>query len=560
MLTRLLALVLRSLHRPTLAREVMALTALLCLPSLFAGFAGDDHFHRVVLQGALEPWIPSHRIFAFFPADPEARRELVARGLAPWWGGASLSVDFFRPLTVWTHWLDMRLWPSLAWPAHAQNIAAYLLFVWLAGALYRRVEGGALAAFALLIFALDDNHAIAVGWIANRNAILAGVWTALALILHDRWRRDGWTPGALAGPLAYAAALASAEAGVGAAGYLASYALFLDRRRLWTLAPYAAVTALWQLLYRLGDYGVRGSGAYNDPGSDPLGFAAGALVNVPVLLFAQLALLPADALAAAPGLLPVGAAVCALSLLFAARLAWPALEKTPALGFWAVGAVLGLVPFGAAFPQDRHLLLVGLGAAPVVARVLMSPGVQRRLVGALVLFQLLLPPLLFVPRSFMFTAIGRLLDGVADDLPAEGHAVLLNAPVDLFPIFLSYSRMGRGLEGPELYHFLYAGLRPLRARAVDAHTLELEPEGGWFREVGERFLREEPLSPGEVLRFRGLEVRVGPMGETGQPALVWFRFDDPLAEIQLYRWVGAGLERVASPAPGELVVVPGFMP
>ena len=49
------------------------------------------------------------------------------------------------------------------------------------------------------------------------------------LLLHDRWRREGWRPGAWLGPLVLGVALLAGESALAIGAYLAAYALHLDR-------------------------------------------------------------------------------------------------------------------------------------------------------------------------------------------------------------------------------------------------------------------------------------------------------------------------------------------
>ena len=82
-------------------------------------------------------------------------------------------------------------------------------------------------------------------------------------------------------------------------GYLIAHALFLERggpgRRLLGLLPYLILIALWRVVFESRGLGSAGSGAYHDPGRDPLGYLANLVFNLPVLLSAQLGALMAVA-------------------------------------------------------------------------------------------------------------------------------------------------------------------------------------------------------------------------------------------------------------------------
>ena len=116
---------------------------------------------------------------------------------------------------------------------HLESVVLYGVLVLVLARLYRRFFTAPVAMLATLLFALDETHAFPVGWLANRNALFATIFGVLAIHAHDRWRRDGWRAGAWLGPLAFAAALLSAEFGLCALGYLVAYAWFLDPSPRW---------------------------------------------------------------------------------------------------------------------------------------------------------------------------------------------------------------------------------------------------------------------------------------------------------------------------------------
>src|SRR5258708_21904314 len=129
------------------------------------------------------------------------------------------------------------------------------------------------AGLAALLFAVEDGHALPAAWLANRNSLLATLFGLLALTVHDRWRRDGWRPGAWWGSAFLALALLSGELGLGVLAYLAAYALLLDpagwRRGLTAAIPAGGVFLTWAAAYRLLGFGASGSGMYLDPLASP---------------------------------------------------------------------------------------------------------------------------------------------------------------------------------------------------------------------------------------------------------------------------------------------------
>ena len=87
----------------------------LALPTLFAGWVGDDYAHIAIMEGlgAFEGREPLWDLFRFFPGD-ERNRELEEVGMMPWWALPELRAAFLRPVSSLTHLVDHRLWPRSA--------------------------------------------------------------------------------------------------------------------------------------------------------------------------------------------------------------------------------------------------------------------------------------------------------------------------------------------------------------------------------------------------------------------------------------------------------------
>ena len=172
---------------------------------------------------------------------------------------------------------------------HAESIALYAVTIALAWRA-RSTDGCSptgSAMLAALLYALDPGHGMPVEVVGQPQRTgrpsPRGSRHSLA---HDRWRRDGWRPGAVLGPLAFATALSGSEMGMGSDGLSPlAHAVTLDRAgRFRALMPYVGIEVVWLLIYRHLGYGVRGSGLYVDPVSDAVRFALGALVYLARLI------------------------------------------------------------------------------------------------------------------------------------------------------------------------------------------------------------------------------------------------------------------------------------
>jgi hypothetical protein len=309
---------------------------------------------------------------------------------------------------------------------HLHSVAWYALLLGVVGAVYRRfVQPAWVAGAAFLLYAIDDTHGATISWIANRNAILASTFGLLALLFHDRWRREKSARHAAFALASFFVGLLAGEAAVGACAYIGAYALFLDRAdrrsRLLSFLPYAAVVVLWRAAYQWLGYGARGSGAYIDPGREPAAFLARLPQQIAMLLQGQFGAFSADLwfwspTDAAPVLIAAAFVTCiVLFLLF-----FPLLKTDVVARFWAASAVGSLVPSASSIPGDRLLLLAGVGAMALLAQLmttfiekappLPSSGKWRAVIGVALAFlfvrRVVVAPVMLPLRAHSMDAVG----------------------------------------------------------------------------------------------------------------------------------------------------------
>jgi len=183
---------------------VALLAIVLTSGSLRVGWVMDDYFQRLAVLGSPNlSWFYSTpmEMFCFFDGDPQRNHRAMDIGIFPWWTFDRIKACFWRPLTVLTHWLDYRFWPDVAVLMHAHSLVWFGVMVFVAGLLYRRIMGaGAAAGLAVLLYAIDDAHAMSAAWLSARNALLAGCFGITAMIFHDRWRRQGRSGSAFLAP------------------------------------------------------------------------------------------------------------------------------------------------------------------------------------------------------------------------------------------------------------------------------------------------------------------------------------------------------------------------
>ncbi len=568
-----------ALLHPRLSMALPLIAVALSCSSLDAGLLADDWIHRGKILG-WEGIAPSRGpildLYNFFDGTPEGFAFHVDHGLLPWWAAPDVKAAFFRPVSAATHLLDHALWSDAPALMHAHSLAWLAAAVLLATLLLRRIPAGPPIAggVAALLFAVEDAHASSVTWIANRNALIALTLALGALLAHDAWRRRGWTPGAILGPAAFAAAMLAGEAALGVLGYLLAHALFLDRapaaRRAAALAPYGAVLLAWATAFAMLGYGSAGSDTYVDPTVAPLVYLRALAERLPVLLFAQWTQFTADLWVVTPvGAQVAWALVAAAALAGLTALAWPLLRSSPEARFWTAGMVLCLPPVCAAFPMDRLLLFAGLGAAGLLGGLATWAGFYgeprragragRRMVAALLVLHLPLAILLTPVRVWGVTrTLGLFSDAeksVPDDEAIAHQDVVFVNGYEFMAYYTVLLRTNGQGHPPARTDWLGHVLSDLRVERTAADALTVRAEGGFLRNRAEALVRSRsrPFRAGQVIERPFMTVVVDRVTEDGRPAVVTFRFDVPLDDPSLrwLVWVDGELRPFEPPEVGE---------
>ena len=570
----------------------IALAVLLALPCVSDRLVLDDFV--LDLQSRASTGIDGLHsrpldLFRFTDGDPVNNERLMNEGvLLPWWSHPELRVAFFRPLSSLTHWLDFTMLQG-----HPQWMGVHTLLWWVAllsglAHVYHRFHGHTVfAGFALLLYAIDDVHGATLGWLSNRNAIIATVLALPALSTLHRARTQQWRPGYWIGPLCFALGLCAGETAVALFAYVLSYALFMDRgslrERVLIVAPYVAVALVWRVAYQWMGYGAFGSDGYHDPGREPLAFLAAAAMHVPILLAAQFgpgAPPLADLWAwGPPELAPALVATAVVTLLICVALIWPVLKRDSLARFWLFGAVVSVLPSAASVPGERLLIFVGVGATPVIAATLQYWAgrfhTERRLwlwalTAALVVTHLVAAPIGLFLRAGSLDMVGSVIDATDASLGYAGslhdeQVVIVNPPFDVMVSYLQAARQSRGQVRPKRVHWLATASSELTIERRDAHTLRVTPAHGFIRTVTERHYNSDPeqFEVGSAIALAGMTVTILGVRD-GRPAMADFRFEDPLGApgTRFFEWNGRQLVPFVAPATGQRTTLPadGFFP
>ncbi len=560
------------------------LAVLLALPSLSAGWILDDWFHRAVLleRSQFRELLGSpSEMFRFFHGDPERTGRLMDLGLFPWWTYPSLKAEFLQALTVLTHRLDYALWPDSPVLMHAHSVFWLGAAVAVTAIFYRRMFGACwVAGVAALLFAVDDARGATVGFIANRNVLVAATFGVSALIAHDRWRREGSRIAGLLAPLLLLAALFSKEEGIGTCAYLAAYGLFVDpegrRRGLLALWPHAVAFFIWATLRAFWGYGVRDLGLYIDPLTDTGRYVRAAASRLPMLLLGQWSPIPADVAVvlrppAATVVLWIAAVFLGLLLLVMA----PLLRRDALARFWAAGMLLAAIPVSATIPGDRLLTFVGIGAAGLLAQFwgfvfagdIPSNRLWRVTAKAVAWFLLAVHAVL-APLTFPLRAahpIGptwveaRLHVRIPQESLEDRTVVVVNAPVAMIADYLILRREMEGLSVPRHMRVLAPAILSVTIRRLDDRTLAIAPEGGYIRFPLDQVFRNEVrgFAVGDQVKLTGMTVTIVSLTDDGRPGEATFLFDVPLESPSLL-WLcyrKNGFEPFTPPAVGQVIEI-----
>jgi len=220
------------------------------------------------------------------------------------------------------------------------------------------------------MYAADEVHGQAVGWISSRNTLMVACAAMCVLIAHHRWRttrRDVW---AVLAFVSFAIGLACGEGAIAVTGYLFAYALVMGydtwRGRFLSLAPYAIIAVAYLLLHRAYGFGAAGSSWYADPGSDFSAWLRMIGTNIPILLFTELFIWPDKMLRY--GVYAFVVMLLLIPLAFTAMR--PMLRSNARARFWLIGALIALIPVSAVVAQPRVLTISAIGIMGLIAEYL----------------------------------------------------------------------------------------------------------------------------------------------------------------------------------------------
>lgn len=435
---------------------------------------------------------------------------------------------------------------------------------------------------AALLYVLDESRWMTVGWLSNRNALVALALGLFGLLAHLRWREEGWRPGAPLSLALFAVSLTAGEFGLAALIFLGSYELLGARgglgERARALAPALILGLVYVGLYQASGHGASGSLVYIDPGRAPGLFLAAAAERLPLLLGTVLGPIPGEVSAVAPGLVPPAVG---LGLLLSLGLGlglwrlWPHLDDADRRGLrWLVpGGLLASAPVLATLPMARLCLGMGLGGAAALGALMVGAAAAwaegRRAWGLVFAaafgVHVALPPVVWVVMPRLFSQIDGQIDTLwarsfgGEDLRDQDVLVLTSSDLAVGMYLPWWARLhGRGAPRRWLIG------SPARADHVlsrpDAETLRLDVAGdGVYQGMFAELLGHAGSGPqaGDVLPHGPLTITLSDPGPAG-PRRIELRVAEPLEEsaLRVVVWRDGALAPLALPEVGESVALP----
>lgn len=551
---------------------VAALAFLITVPLLGSGRFLDDWMHVYVLRGNDLPGGPRGIWDMYRFADGgEGTRASYAMGVFPWWTAPDLKLAFFRPLgSLWVA-ADYALWGESSFMPHLEMSLVYAALAYVAVRAYREILGKAAAAaiFAGVLFAVDDAHSMAVVWIANRYALLAGVFGLLSLFFFAK-PTGGARRASILSAVCFALGLASGETGLGVAGYLVAFAWFAHpagkRAALLALSPHAAVLAVWAVIYKLLGYGAAGSSLYIDPTKKPVEFCAAVAERLPRLIAGQFFLPPAEmwSMLPASGRLTYMALATALAgvIVYGLYRATRGDVRAAALG---VGALLAAIPPCAMVADDRNLLIPGFGAFGVLAlamervwsgqaRGLLARGVASVMIG----LHLFLAPLLMPVRALNASkSMSALIARGAASIPSPPditgkRLVVLSAPDVLVTNFMIIDRYLDDKPKPKQALIVTSQSRGTgKLERVSEQVFIVRNDLGQNVGPFDPVYRDVPLAVGQKFEQSGMIVQVLELTDDGALRALRVEFTDPLSDYVFLAWEGRAFVEAPPVAVGE---------
>ena len=579
---------------PNVFYLAVGLALILLLPSLSVGFFADDYLFISMIEKRTPVEYSIFDMYRFTSIHREFRDIAVANGIYPWWVYSELHVNFFRPISSILFWLDYQFFGRHPLGYHLHCLLWLCLFLLALKWIYQRTLPAHIGSLALLIYAINPAHGLASAWPSNRHALISVTFVLFGFCAHIRFREDHWKIGLPLSLVGYTLGLMSGETAISALIYVGFYELLLGpgnfRKRILALVPVLSLGVLYTVFYKKSGYGSFGSGFYNDPVTEPLGYLKEALFRIPTLLADQYLRAPSDFWMLSPKTHPILAGIGVVAILlmgFLLKNGLSRLEPKNRKVFYGflLSSLVSLLPVIATIPMTRLLLCPFIGGAVLIAFVLHSLKEtlvdleigflwKRRFFKGIYRFLWILT-FIIAPLQLLGTSLLLIFHEVNwkqspetfDQIPQENppHLILTVAPDHTFLMYFMPIRAYFEKPLPKTFHVLSAAIYDHLLTRIDERTLELtiKPPGRMLDSEFEKLYRSShfPIQAGYTKKIGEVyEVEVIE-ADSYAPVKVRYHFQKPLEDPSLLfvYWKAGKLQRLPALKFGQELEIPKTM-
>jgi len=555
----------------------------------FSSFMADDFMQLGILEGVSPAaWLGPMDVYTLADGDPAHMRTLKDSGAFQWFWNPEFKAKFFRPLSSVLLIMDHAIFGLNPIGYSIHNLLWFAALIIAAGFLMQRAVPGRIGSLAIIIFSISGIHWYAVYWTAARHIIVAasiGLWSLLA---YTKWREQGWKKGRIISIIGILFSLLAGEAALGVLAYFFAYELLATddalKQKLKNLLPFIILTVAYLIVYTSLGYGAYGGSGYLNPVSAPLGFLlafpgrflalAGSMI---IGGHAELWMFPSIRLYM---ILIAVLIIILLSILFkkVSSLKWngtgPLAYRDPSprgrrgVRWMLLGSVISLIPFSAASPGARCLVVPFAGGAVVISFVLYYwwksvrklPGLKIRVLSIFCWLLLFLhfvfaPIQRFVGPGFAKKVFVNRLKSVLEKAEFNHQQppqkiVLVTVPDFSIGLHSYYYRKLNREPLPGSWWVLSWENCDHRVFRSNSNTFELELING---SMSRPFLKKET-----VIELTGMAVTVLKADKEGAIGIE-FRFDCSLDDpsLKFLAWIDEGLKAIQMPPVGQSIFLPG---
>jgi hypothetical protein len=530
----------------------------------FSSFMADDFMQLGILEGVSpSTWLGPMDVYTLADGDPVHMRTLKDTGAFQWSWDPGFKAKFFRPLSAFLLIIDHAIFGLNPLRYSIHNLLWFFSLIIAVGFLMQRAVPGRISSLAIVIFSISGIHWYVVYWTAARHIIVAasiGLWSLLA---YTKWREQGWKKGRIISIPGILLSLLAGEAALGVLAYFFAYELLSTdnvlKRKLKNLLPFIILTVAYLIVYKSLGYGAYEGSGYLNPTSVPLQF---------LLAF------PGRFLALAGTMIAGGHAdlwmfpsirfyivligiliIILLFIVFKKASSFASAKEKKSVRWMLLGSVISLIPFSAASPGARCLVVPFVGGAVIISFVLyywwmfirklpgLKPGFPGIFCWLLLFIHFVFAPIQrFVGPGFAKQVFANRLKSVLEKAEFNHQQppqkiVFLNVPDFSIGLHSYYYRKLNREPMPESWWVLSWENCHHRVYRSGTNSFELELING---SINRSFLKK-----GTVIKLTGMEVTVLKADKEGANCIE-FRFDRSLDDpsLQFLAWIDGRLKAV----------------